>query len=135
MTRNIRRSRGYQAERGVCKYLGIERIAGVGRRDGDGGWFTIEVKEREHLPLWLKDGKAQAERLSRTEQHAYLALHELGSRTRDDYLVMRLYEFSELQARLAECDDLRAQVIELRAWKSEFTDRWGGGNDGGSEGS
>ena len=95
MTRNIRRSRGYQAERAVCNYLGIERIAGSGRRDGDGDWFSAEVKERATIPAWLTGALEQAERLSRTEQLAVLVLHELGARHDDDLVVLRLSEFRD----------------------------------------
>jgi len=95
MTRNIRKSRGYCAERAVCDYLGIERIAGVGRRDGDGGWFSVESKSRANLPMWLTDAMEQSERLSRPDQLAIVVLHGNGMRHDDDLVVMRLREFRD----------------------------------------
>jgi len=74
MARNIRKSRGYRAERHICDYLGIERIAGVGRRDGDGGWYSVEVKSRGYLPAWLTSSMEQSERLSRPDQLAIVVL-------------------------------------------------------------
>jgi len=95
MARNIRKSRGYRAERHICDYLGIERIAGVGRRDGDGGWFSVESKAKAKLPVWLTDAMEQSERLSRPEQLAIVVLHGNGMRHDDDLVVMRLREFRE----------------------------------------
>jgi len=95
VTRNIRKSRGYRAERHICDYLGIERIAGVGRRDGDGGWFSVEAKSRERLPLWLMRSMEQSERLSRPDQLAIVVLHQTGQRHDDDLVIMRLREFRD----------------------------------------
>jgi len=95
VTRNIRKSRGYRAERAVCDYLGIERIAGVGRRDGDGGWFSVEVKSRAKLAAWLIEAMSESERLSRPDQLAIVVLHGNGMRHDDDLVVMRLREFRD----------------------------------------
>lgn len=95
MAGNVRRRRGYEAERAICRYLGAERIAGSGRRDGDGGWYALEAKSREKLPAWLTAAMAQAERLSRPEQLAVLVLHQLGDRHDDDLVVVRLRDFRD----------------------------------------
>lgn len=95
MAGNVRRRRGYEAERAICRYLGAERIAGSGRRDGDGGWYALEAKSREKLPAWLTAAMAQAERLSRPEQLAVLVLHQLGQRYDDSLVVLRLSDFVE----------------------------------------
>ncbi len=97
MSRNIRKQRGYRAERDVKRYLGgdAERIAGVGRRDIDGGWYSVEVKSREHLPAWLTGAVEQSERLSRPDQLAIVVLHETGERHDNDIVMMRLSEFRD----------------------------------------
>jgi len=109
VTRNIRKQRGYRAERAVCDYLGIERIAGVGRRDGDGDWFSVEVKSRQKVAGYLTDGMEQSERLSRPDQLAIVVLHETGWRHDDDLVVMRLSEFRD---RVVPAVEEKYRVIE-----------------------
>ena len=93
-----RQRRGRDAERAVARYLGgdAERIAGVGRRDVDGGWYAAEIKEREKpLPRWLLDAIEQAERLARPDQLAIAVFHHLGDSRGEDLVVMRLREFRD----------------------------------------
>ncbi len=99
MARDKRLRRSYEAETAVARYLGAERMAGSGRRDLDGGWYSVEVKERASLPLWLTGGMEQAERLARGDQVAILVLHPLGWRQDDDLLVVRLRDGREILRR------------------------------------
>ena len=99
MARDKRMRRSYEAETGIERYLGVERVAGSGRRDLDGGWYAVEVKERASLPLWLSDAMAQAERLARGDQVAVLVLHPLGGKHEEDLLIVRLRDGREILGR------------------------------------
>ena len=92
---NLRRRRGYEAESAIAKYLGIERIAGSGKRDLDGDWLCAEVKERAKPTAWLLDMIAQAVRLTKPGQLPIGVIHFLGARHDEDLVVVRLADFRE----------------------------------------
>lgn len=84
-----------QAEREVCKRLGIERTGYLGGADGSGDWLAVEVKHRKTLPTWLHDAMAQAERHAQDGQLPIVALHELRQPYAEAFVVMRLDAFVE----------------------------------------
>ena len=89
------RRRGYEAESSIAKYLGMERIAGSGKRDVDGGWLAVECKERETPAKWLVGAVEQAIRLAKPNQLPIAVFHFLGQYHDDDLVVMRLKDFRE----------------------------------------
>jgi hypothetical protein len=90
-----RRRRGYDTERAVAKYLGLERIAGSGKRDLDGGWLSVECKEKQSPVGWLVGIIAQAVRLAKPGQLPIGVIHFLGTRHDEDLVVLRLADFRE----------------------------------------
>jgi hypothetical protein len=89
------RRRGYAAESAIAKYLDAERIAGSGKRDVDGGWLSVECKERSTVCGWLVNMVAQAVRLAKAGQLPVGVIHFLGQRHDDDLVVLRLADFRE----------------------------------------
>ena len=90
-----RRRRGYAAESAVAKYLGLERIAGSGKRDLDGEWLCVECKEKQSPVGWLLGMIEQAARLAKPGQLPIGVIHFLGMRHDDDLVVMRLADFQQ----------------------------------------
>ncbi len=95
MVTDKRRRRGYAAERAVANYLGVERIAGSGKRDLDGDWLAVEIKERQAPVKWLLALVQQAVRLAKPGQLPIGVIHFLGMYHDDDLVVMRLADFRD----------------------------------------
>ena len=86
-------------ERAIARHLGGVRTShrnlGTGDADVVVGAFTVEVKHRKSLPMWLKEGVAQARRYARDDQLPLLVLHQAGQRHDNDLVVLRLLDFRE----------------------------------------
>ncbi len=90
-----RKRRGYEAESAIAKYLGMERIAGSGKRDVDGEWLCAEVKEKQTPVGYLIEAVKQAARLAKEGQLPIAVFHFLGQNHDNDLVVMRLADFRE----------------------------------------
>lgn len=89
------RQRGNAVERAVAKRLGGERAGQYGGEDVSHSVFSVECKERQSLPIWLKDAMAQAVRHAPADKLPLLVLHRLGQRHDGDLVVIRLKDFEE----------------------------------------
>jgi len=70
---------------------------GLGERTADveTSAFSIEVKHRGKLPLWIHGAMDQAERNARDGKLPLLVLHECGRHHRNDLVVLRLGDFRD----------------------------------------
>jgi hypothetical protein len=89
------RDRGKALEKAVAKDLGGRRIGLLGMEDVTFGRFSIETKEREKLPVFLKKCITQAESNAGGKVPVVI-LHELGDRHSKDLVVMRYFEWKKI---------------------------------------
>ena len=87
-------------ERAIAKRLGGVRVPITGRIRGSAPdieheWLSLEVKHRKKLPSWLHDAMEQATLSKRGEQLPTVVLHECGKNHDDDFVIMRLQDFTE----------------------------------------
>lgn len=87
-------------ERRLAKRLGGERVPITGRIRGSApdvknSWLSIEAKFRKQLPAWLFDAMDQAVKSIRGEQLPIVVLHQSGTRTDNDFVVLRLKDFED----------------------------------------
>lgn len=95
------RDRWKRTERRIAAELGGQRVPVTGRSRGDApdiehDRFSIEVKERQELPGWLRDAMAQAVAAATGDRIPVTILHERGQRYRDCYAVVRLSDLAAL---------------------------------------
>ena len=86
-------------ERKIAVLLGGTREPVSGRQRGYKAdirheYLSIEVKERQSLPAWLHEAMEQAEAAKQEGQHPIVVLHQKGLKHADDFVVMRLSEFT-----------------------------------------
>ncbi len=86
-----------RTERAVARKLGGKRTSKVGQGtnapDVETDAWSIEVKHRQELPLWLTEALAQAARNASDGKLPLVVLHESGRRHVDDLVVLRLGDF------------------------------------------
>lgn len=87
-------------ERAVAKRLGGRRVPITGRQRGDAPdvaheHLSVEVKHRANLPLWLHDAMSQAMAAARAGQLPLVVLHQAGQRHDNDYVVIRMRDYTE----------------------------------------
>ena len=82
-------------ERVIARRLNAQRAGPTGRTGADvySDWLSVEVKHREHLPLWLKAGLDQAATGAGEWRLPLLVLHEAGQRHDNDIVCLRLRDF------------------------------------------
>jgi len=90
-----------QTERKLAKLIGGERIPVSGRQRGfsadiQHANFSIEVKERMTLPVWLHDAMNQAEMSKRGDQIPLVILHQARQKFDQSFAVMRLSDLIAL---------------------------------------
>lgn len=98
------RDRWKRTERRIAAELGGQRVPVTGRSRGDApdiehDRFSIEVKERQELPGWLRDAMAQAVAAATGDRIPVTILHERGQRYRDCYALIRLSDLVALTER------------------------------------
>lgn len=81
--------------------MGGRRVPVTGRQRGDAPdvehpIFSIEVKHRETLPVWLYEAMGQAEASVRGEQIPLVILHKKGQPIAECLTVMRLQDILKL---------------------------------------
>lgn len=94
----MRRSTTWKThERRTARALGGQRVGctGLNTEDVCHDWMTIECKSKKALPDWLKDAIAQAKRNGAADKLPVVVLHELGKRSADDLVVIRMSDFRE----------------------------------------
>lgn len=88
-----------RTERAVAGRLGGERTSkaglGVNAPDVETENWSIEVKHRQSLPVWLTDALAQATRNASAGKLPLVVLHESGRRHVDDLVMLRLGDFEQ----------------------------------------
>jgi hypothetical protein len=95
-----------RSERAIAARIGGRRVPVTGRQRGDvpdvaHHLFAVEVKHRRR-PLRLLDfGMLQAIAAARGSQIPVLVLHTTGRRHADDYVVMRLGDWCDLNGSIA----------------------------------
>ncbi len=84
-----------QHERRVAGRLGGQRVGnrGTNTEDVEHPTLSIECKHRKELPGWLKDAIAQAHTNAPAGKLPIVVLHELGQRSDNDMVVLRLADF------------------------------------------
>lgn len=92
-------------ERRVAQHLGGKRVGCTGRNTEDvcHEWMSIECKHKKALPNWLKDAIAQAKRNGAADKLPVVVLHELGKKSADDLVVIRMSDFRDWF--VTSCDD------------------------------
>jgi len=82
-------------ERRVARKLGGTRTGNRGRAAADvtTDWAAAECKERATLPMWLRDAVEQATATARQGQLPLVVLHEFGTRSDNDLVVLRMRDF------------------------------------------
>jgi hypothetical protein len=106
MTTAASRRKGWKAdERAIAGRLGGERVPVTGRDRGDAPdikhpLFAVECKTRAALPALLKEAMTQAKAAVRGEQVPVVILHQRGARHDEDYVVLRLADFTDLYGAL-----------------------------------
>jgi hypothetical protein len=82
-------------ERRTARRLAGKRTGNTGRATADveAGNFAIECKSRKALPGWLLDAMAQAQRNAKAGQVAIVALHQVGQRSDNDIICIRLADW------------------------------------------
>ncbi len=88
-------------ERAIAKAIGGERVPITGRQRGSAPdiahpLFSIEVKDRDHLPAWMHEAMSQAVSSIRGDQLPVVILHEKGMEHADDFCVMRLGDWKKV---------------------------------------
>lgn len=94
-----------RAEREIARRVGGLRLPASGLEAPDviAPGLSVEVKDRNRLPAWLKDAMVQAERQAPLGSLPIVVLHEAGQRYDDALVVLRLRSFlSVANAREAE---------------------------------
>jgi len=88
-----------RTERAVARKLGGQRTSkagpGTNAPDVETESWSIEVKHRDQLPLWLTDALAQAARNASDGKLPLVVLHEAGRRHADDLVLLRLGDFEQ----------------------------------------
>ena len=86
-------------ERRIARQFGTERTGPQGRAVSDviTGEFSIEVKTRKLIPLWLHAAMDQAERNAVENTMPVVVLHQVGQRSDHDLVVMSLAMFRKLR--------------------------------------
>lgn len=104
-----------QHERRIAKRLGGERIPVADKRsktDVLHPWLSVECKHRKSLPKLLHKAIQQA-----TDAHPNKmpigVLHELGQRSDNDYVVVRLLDFEKLIAAYQDMEYLKLAKPDL----------------------
>jgi len=87
-------------ERMIAKYIGGKRVPITGRQRGDApdiehNWLSVEVKLRQRVPEWIKDGMRQAEASKRRSAMPVLIIREKGQRVEDALICTTLKEFRD----------------------------------------
>lgn len=110
-----------RTERKIAALTGGKRVPVTGRARGDApdvahDTLAIEVKHRAALPAWLHSAMAQAVASQRGEQLPIVILHEAGQRHAQDYVIMRLADFtSRVSPAMASQMDANADISSLAA--------------------
>jgi hypothetical protein len=101
-------------ERAIAQRLGGRRVGNSGRNTEDVAhrWLSIEAKERESLPAWLKAAVAQARANAPAGRLPLAILHELGARHDGDFVVLTLRDFQEWFGDVPPGDALRGRGAE-----------------------
>lgn len=97
-------------ERRTALALGGKRMGNRGRNTNDveHDWLAIECKHTKKLPDWIKAAMRQAE-LNRDSaaKLPIVVLHELGQRSANDLVVLRMSDFVEFfGGEVTTCDEL-----------------------------
>ena len=87
-------------ERMIAKYIGGERVPITGRQRGDApdikhNWLSVEVKLRQRIPTWIKNGIDQAEKSAVGQQMPVLIIREKFQKADDALICMTLKEFRD----------------------------------------
>ena len=84
-------------ERMIAKLLGGERTGcnGESRRDVEHPRWSIEVKHRKSLPVWLHSAMDQAI-LDAEHRVPLVVLHEKQMKYEDSYILLKLKDFKEI---------------------------------------
>ena len=87
-------------ERMIANYIGGERVPITGRQRGDApdikhNWLSVEVKLRQRIPAWIKNGIDQAEKSAIGHQMPVLIIREKFQKTDDAIICMTLKEFRD----------------------------------------
>ena len=93
------RQRGKSLERWIAKDLNGERIGILGKEDVviHHGCFSLEVKERKTLPVFIWKSMAQAQRnAAKRGYRPGVVLHELGKEHEQDIVLCRYKDFKEI---------------------------------------
>jgi len=96
---NKNRQRGKSLERFIAKDLGGRRVGILGQEDVilHHGAFSLEVKERKKLPVFIWNCMAQADRnAQRNGNRPGVVLHELGDDHDKDTVMIRYRDFKAL---------------------------------------
>jgi hypothetical protein len=89
-----------RTERSIAAVIGGQRIPITGRQRGDAPdiehpWLSVEVKHRQHLPVWILDAMDQAVASARSDQLPVAILHEKGKRHSSDLVMVRLGDWMD----------------------------------------
>ena len=90
------RDRGKRMEGFIAKALGGKRTGVLGGEDIFHHIYSIECKSREKLPKWFSDFWKQTLANCEEDKVPLLIIHETNKRHDDDYVVMRLEDFTLL---------------------------------------
>ena len=87
-------------ERMIAKYIGGERVPITGRQRGDApdikhNSLSVEVKLRQRIPAWIKNGIDQAEKSAIGHQMPVLIIREKFQKIDDAIICMTLKEFRD----------------------------------------
>lgn len=84
-----------QHERRTAAKLGGKRTGnrGTNTNDVEHDRFAIECKHRKTLPAWLHDAMRQAIANDSAGKMPIVVLHELGQRSNNDLVVLRMRDF------------------------------------------
>lgn len=85
------------SERRIARRFGSQRSGprGQGVPDVITGKYSIEVKTRKRLPVWLREALDQATRNAVPDTLPIVILHEVGQRGERDWVVMEMGVFEK----------------------------------------
>jgi len=102
-------------ERRTARRLGGERVPVADRRsDADvlHEHLSIECKHRKKIPNWLHKAVGQAV-AAHPDKIGVAVLHELGQRSDNDFVVVRLLDFEKLIAAYQDIEYLKVTMPDF----------------------
>lgn len=84
-------------EKATAARLGGKRvgITGLATADVVSEHLSVECKERREIPAWLHSAMGQAVRHAKPGQLPLVVVHELGRHHNNDYVVIRMRDYTE----------------------------------------